>query len=119
MDSCIICYENNNLIIPKNCKCKITFHENCLDKMKKSLNIDCPMCRNKIMIFNKSETNTRNYNLNYNENRIHPIIYFIYIITLLLLIIFILIIFGLIIKIFNFFSPTLFKIFSFKYYNIL
>lgn len=103
MDSCIICYENNNLIIPENCKCKITFHESCLDKMKQSLNIDCPMCRNKIIIYNRSKIDIRNYPRNYNENRIHPIIYFIQIITIIFLLVFILLIFNFIFSIIKIF----------------
>lgn len=99
MDSCIICYENNNLIIPENCKCKITFHKSCLDKMKQSLNIDCPMCRNKIIIYNRSKIDNRNYN----ENRIHPIIYFIQIITIIFLLVFILLIFNFIFSIIKIF----------------
>jgi hypothetical protein len=104
MDSCIICYENNNLIIPKNCKCKITFHESCLEKMKKSLHIDCPMCRNKIIIYNKSKIDTRNHN----ENRIHPLIYFIQIIAIILLLVLILLLFNFVLFIIKFLSYFLF-----------
>ena len=48
MDSCIICFEDNNLIKPQNCNCKIYMHTHCLEKMIKCLNIDCPLCRHKI-----------------------------------------------------------------------
>lgn len=49
MDSCIICYEDKNLILPQNCKCKIMMHKQCLDKMIDCLDIDCPSCRHKII----------------------------------------------------------------------
>jgi len=98
MDSCIICYESNNLIIPQNCKCKTTFHEICLEKMKKSLKIDCPICRNKIIIYDNSKTR----DINYNENRIHPIIYLIQMLTILSLLIFMLLISGLLFLFFKF-----------------
>jgi uncharacterized protein YqhQ len=103
MDSCIICYENKNLITPKNCKCKITFHEICLDKMKKSLNIDCPMCRNKIKIYN-NQNYYINQNRYYNEDRIHPIINFIKFVSILFIMIIILVIFYFIFIAINFLS---------------
>ena len=49
MDSCIICYEDKNLILPQNCNCKIMLHKQCLDKMIECLEIDCPSCRHKII----------------------------------------------------------------------
>jgi DNA-directed RNA polymerase subunit RPC12/RpoP len=106
MDSCIICYGNNNLIIPQNCKCKITFHKICLEKMKQSLNIDCPMCRHKIMIYNN-----KNQNRIYNEDRIHPLIYFIQIVTIILLLVSVLSILSFILMILNFLRSYIIFIF--------
>jgi len=65
MDSCIICYEDKNLILPPNCKCKLVLHKICLEKMIQSLNIDCPMCRNKIKNIKM---------IIYNDDRIHPLL---------------------------------------------
>lgn len=60
MDSCIICYENKDLLLNK-CKytCIFNIHQKCLDEMKEISNIDCPICRNKIYKINY------NYNNNY------------------------------------------------------
>jgi len=61
MDSCIICYEDKNLILPQNCNCKIMLHKQCLDKMIECLDIDCPSCRHKIIKKNVYINNQNNY----------------------------------------------------------
>ena len=61
MDSCIICYEDKNLILPQNCNCKIMLHKQCLDKMIECLDIDCPSCRHKIIKKNVYSNNQINY----------------------------------------------------------
>ena len=61
MDSCIICYEDKNLILPQNCNCKIMLHKQCLDKMIECLDIDCPSCRHKIIKKNVYFNNQINY----------------------------------------------------------
>lgn len=80
MDSCIICYENKNLILPQNCKCKIMMHKQCLDKMIDCLDIDCPSCRHKIIkknVYSNNETN------NYHSSRPSFRIFFCFLIILL------------------------------------
>lgn len=49
MDSCIICYEENDLIYPKNCNCRVLLHDTCLEKLIETCNIDCPICRNPVL----------------------------------------------------------------------
>ena len=69
-EQCIICYEcDSSLIKPKNCKCNVFLHNECLEKCKK-LNILCPICRKK---------NTEHIDLNNNQNSIidYPLLYFL------------------------------------------
>lgn len=103
MDSCIVCYEDKNLILPPNCQCKIVLHKICLEKMIQSLNIDCPMCRNKI----------KNYKVIINnDDRTHPLINLPKIIFTLLMIFF-LILLSFIFLIINFFLNIGFWLFRF------
>lgn len=50
--NCIICLEEKNdenekLIYPEKCNCKIKIHKECMEKMKNHLGINCPICRQK------------------------------------------------------------------------
>jgi hypothetical protein len=107
MDSCIICYEDNNLILPKNykCKCKYSIHQLCFDKMKEISQIDCPICRNKIY---------RNYNFddNYQFNFIFfpRFLYFGFLLLLLILSVWIFIIIKLIYNKIKFFIMALYRL---------
>lgn len=45
METCIICFEDDNeLINPKNCSCKVFLHEECLKKCE-TTGLLCPICR--------------------------------------------------------------------------
>jgi len=107
MASCIICYEDKNLLL-NNCKYKCIFkiHQKCLDKMKEISNIDCPICRNKIY-----KINFNNYNYNYNYTSFDLLFIPRIIILGLLIILFIFSIW--IITIFKLIFKLLFKLFQF------
>ncbi len=52
MQTCSICLEDDNgLINPKHCSCKILLHPNCLELIE-SKGMLCPICRIKKMIMN-------------------------------------------------------------------
>jgi hypothetical protein len=107
MASCIICYEDKDLLL-NNCKynCIFNIHQRCLDKMKEISNIDCPICRNKIY-----KINFINYNHNYNYTSF-DLLFFLRMLILGLLII--LFIFSMwIITILKFIFKILFKLFQF------
>jgi len=68
---CIICYENdNNLIYPNNCNCKVLLHKKCLEECKK-INILCPICRVK---YNGYQNNNQNMIFDFLDL---PMLYFI------------------------------------------
>jgi hypothetical protein len=47
MDTCCICFDDDeNLITPKHCSCKIKLHEKCLTLLKDN-GMLCPICKNK------------------------------------------------------------------------
>ena len=73
MESCIICYEDKDLLLNK-CKynCIFNIHQQCLDKMKELSNINCPICRNKIYKINFNN----NYNNYYNYNNSLDLLFF-------------------------------------------
>ena len=58
MDICAICRDplENNITTSKYCKCKMKYHEECLNTCMKN-NIFCPICRIKKPKFNQSMTN--------------------------------------------------------------
>ena len=61
MRTCLICLEDdNNLIHPNKCTCKVFLHESCL-KLCQNKGINCPICR----IKNKINYNRNNQILQY------------------------------------------------------
>ena len=46
-DICLICRDilDDSVVMPNVCQCKVKYHPNCLEDIKKKNNLSCPICR--------------------------------------------------------------------------